>query len=262
MKKAYELKDKSELLVADGAGTLFDPGSVLPVYSFQGSFNKVCDIEVEFSTVMKYIGMDKFQHIKNLLYEQEVLEQFVDNFNRQPTDEDAEALYRGFKEQLYPSAVKTEEIPGVKKAAYELKEANIPLVMTTGYDRTMVNEIIKKLPWLDDVLLDSFTSSDVKKGRPAPYLIYHAMESAGIEDVSRVVKTGDTKVDIEASDNTCMPGVIVLSGNIKSKEDAEKINKMLDRKHLVVKSFVEVVNYVLDGTLGDKIRDLNLGGVI
>ena len=51
------------------------------------------------------------------------------------------------------------------------------------------------------------------EGRPAPYLIFHAMEAAGVVDVRRVATVGDTTLDLEAGANA---GVVwnvgVLSG--------------------------------------------------
>ncbi len=264
LRSAYELEGKPKLLVVDGAGTLFDPGSVVPAYAFQGSFknalnddgNPYC-IDVDFSTIMKWMGRDKLEHVKLLLKEPEVLEQFLRKNNRNPTDEDAKRFYNSFTEQLYPSAAKTEEIVGVKEAAYKLKDAGIPMVMTTGYDRRMVDETRKKLGWLDDVLLASFTASDVKKGRPAPYLIYHAMEKAGVDNPPYVVNVGDTKVDTESADNAHMPGIIVTSGSITNREEAEKVNREIGKKHLILPSLVEIVDCTLDGTLADRIKELN-----
>lgn len=264
MKPAYELLGKPKLLVVDGAGTLFDPGSIAPAYAFQRSFNntpeskdKLYGIEVALSTVMKYIGRDKLEHVKLLLSEQEVVEQFREKLGREPNEGDAQKLYKGFTEQIYPSAAQTEEIPGVKEAAFRLKEAGIPIVMTTGYDRTMVNEIRKKLPWLDDVLLASFTSSDVKKGRPAPYLIFHAMEAARIENAAYAINAGDTKVDTESADNAYMPGVVVLSGSITTSKEAKRINQEIERRHLIVPSLVDIINFTLDDTIVSRIRALN-----
>ena len=145
--------------------------------------------------------------------------------------------YGFFDEMLIDSAQKTKEIDGVKDAAYRLKDAGIPLVMTTGYFRNMVDATRKKLPWLDDVLLASFTSSDVKAGRPAPYLIYRAMEAALVENPAYAVNAGDT----ESADNAFMPGITVTSGSL-NKENAIKLNETLGREHLVLPSLVEIIN--------------------
>jgi len=240
----------------DEAGTLFDPGSVIPAYAFQAAFAEK-ELDVSFDTVMKYMGRQKQRHIALLLKEPEILKQFKNKYNRTPDDSDVEALYLGFKEQLYPSATKTEEIDGVKEAALRLKETDIPLIMTTGYDRKMVDETRKKLPWVDDILATSFTSSDVENGRPAPDMIYKAMEFSGLEDPAYAVKVGDTNVDMQAPDNAQMPGIIVTSGSIVDEERAEAINSELGRKHLVLPSLVEVIVFTMDGTLADRIKDLN-----
>jgi phosphoglycolate phosphatase-like HAD superfamily hydrolase len=128
--------------------------------------------------------------------------------------------------------------------------------MTTGYDRRMVNETSKKLPWLSDVLLASFTSNDVKKGRPAPYLIFHSMEAAGVENPAYAVKVGDTEVDMGAPDNAHMPGIIVLTGSLK-EESTEKVDETLNRKHLVLPSLEDVVDYAINDELGGIIKELN-----
>jgi len=263
MKPAYELKGKPQLLIVDGAGTLFDPGSVVPVFGFQAGFREYkpqdgpkFGYEPEFSLVMKYMGRAKLEHIKLLLKEQTVRDAFQRAYNREPTEADAQGIYESFKNQLYPAASRTEEIPGVKDAAFRLKDARIPLVMTTGYDRRMVDETRKRLPWLDDVLLASFTASDVKKARPAPFMIYRAMEAALVENPAYAVNAGDTEVDTESADNACMPGVTVTSGSLKQAE-AENLNETLGRKHLVLPSLVEIINHTLDGTIGDRIKALN-----
>ncbi|MFW8746091.1 HAD hydrolase-like protein, partial [Mesorhizobium japonicum] len=62
-------------------------------------------------------------------------------------------------------------------------------------------------------LLDAVvTTSDVRAGRPAPYLIHHAMELTGVADVRRVLAAGDTIVDLQAARNAGVITVGVLSG--------------------------------------------------
>jgi len=51
----------------------------------------------------------------------------------------------------------------------------------------------------------------VQEGRPAPYLIFHAMESTGVSSVHRVATVGDTAVDLRAAYNAgvrCNVGVL------------------------------------------------------
>ena len=44
--------------------------------------------------------------------------------------------------------------------------------------------------------------SDVPAGRPAPYMIFRAMERLGVTDVARVLVAGDTPRDLEAGTNS------------------------------------------------------------
>ena len=42
---------------------------------------------------------------------------------------------------------------------------------------------------------------DVAEGRPAPYLIFRAMEATGVSSVHRVANVGDTILDLRAGHN-------------------------------------------------------------
>ena len=265
LRPAYQLIGTPKLIITDGAGTLFDPGSLVPVFGFQDGFREYSPKDnpqkfgfaPAFDLVMKYMGRGKLEHVELLFSEAAVRDEFLLKYGREPSEEDVSGVYESFKEQLYPAAARTKEIPGVKEAAYRLKEARIPLVMTTGYDRKMVDETRKKLPWLDDVLLGSFTASDVKKARPAPYMIYRSMEAASVQNPAYAINVGDTLVDTQSADNARMPGIVVLSGSITTIDDAVDMDEDLGRRHIIVPSLVDIVNFVLDGTIADRIRNLN-----
>ena len=54
---------------------------------------------------------------------------------------------------------------------------------------------------------------DVKQGRPAPYMIFRAMEAAGTVNVRHVLNVGDTISDLQAAHNAGVGfSVGVLSG--------------------------------------------------
>ena len=239
------------MIIVDGAGTLFDPGSVVPAYAFQEEFSEK-GLDLPMDIVLKYMGMGKKDHIRLMLNEPDVQKQFVDEYNRNPNEKDVELFYQEFKSQLYPCAAKTLEIPGAKEAAFKLKEKGIKLALTTGYDRKMFEETRKKLPWLSKVVDYSVTNSEVIKGRPAPYMIHHAMEAMLIDNPSWAIKLGDTKVDLEAADNAHMPGILVMSGSVSNTEDAKKINAEIGRDHMLSPSLKEVVDYILDGTIVER----------
>ena len=72
------------------------------------------------------------------------------------------------------------------------------------------------LGWLRDGLVD--ISVDVEhtpqqRGRPAPFMIFHAMTQLDIQCVNEVVKVGDTPADMLEGANAGCRGIVgVLSG--------------------------------------------------
>lgn len=72
------------------------------------------------------------------------------------------------------------------------------------------------LGWLRDGLVDvSVDVEDVpgERGRPAPFMIFHAMEKLDVQNVQEVIKIGDTPADMLEGTNAGCRGVIgVLSG--------------------------------------------------
>jgi phosphonatase-like hydrolase len=91
-------------------------------------------------------------------------------------------------------------LPGVGDAFERLRAQGIRIALTTGFDREVMTNILAAVEWAP--LLDaSICSDDVDRGRPAPYLIYRAMERCGVVDVRQVAAVGDTRLDLEAAWN-------------------------------------------------------------
>jgi phosphoglycolate phosphatase-like HAD superfamily hydrolase len=65
----------------------------------------------------------------------------------------------------------------------------------------------------------SICSDEVPLGRPAPFMIFRAMEATGVTDVRCVIKVGDTALDLLAGRNAGVRGVVgVLSGSQSEEE--------------------------------------------
>lgn len=104
------------------------------------------------------------------------------------------------------------EIDGAGEAVAALKRAGIKVALTSGFDRGLVDLLVRRLGWerlFDRVL----ASNDAPAGRPAPYLIYRAMTDLNVHDVGRVAVIGDTPLDLQAAANARAGWIIgVLSG--------------------------------------------------
>ena len=86
------------------------------------------------------------------------------------------------------------------------------LATTTGFDREITIPIFRRLEW-EKYFAATICSDDVALGRPAPYMIFHAMESARVINVAEVIAVGDTPLDLQAGTNAGLRGVVgVLSG--------------------------------------------------
>jgi phosphonatase-like hydrolase len=104
------------------------------------------------------------------------------------------------------------EVDGAEAAFRQLKAAGVKLALTSGFDRGLVDLLVRRLRWegLFDLVL---SGGDAPAGRPAPFFIYRTMMDLGVHDVRRVAVVGDTPLDLQAGMNARAGWVIgVLSG--------------------------------------------------
>jgi phosphonatase-like hydrolase len=93
-----------------------------------------------------------------------------------------------------------------------LKSHNIACATTTGFYRSVTERILNSAGW-QETFAANICSDDVKNGRPAPFMIFRAMEATGVDDVRQVLNVGDTRLDLQAGIRAGVLGVIgVLTG--------------------------------------------------
>jgi phosphonatase-like hydrolase len=147
---------------------------------------------------------------------------------QQPEPDRVAAAFERFRVILADSYRKTPPValPGVEDALVELRGRGIRIALTTGFSDDIAQALLASLGWTvgdgDGHLLDAVvTTSQVRAGRPAPYLIHHAMELTGVTDVRAVLAAGDTVVDLLAAHNAGVIGVGVLTGALGRAQLAE-----------------------------------------
>ena len=124
-----------------------------------------------------------------------------------------EAVYAAFKDHL--QQVFTREaapVPGALATFAWLRAHHIKLALNTGFDRDTAQLLLNALGWqsMADAVI---CGDDVPQGRPAPYMIFRAMEACGITNVREVLTIGDTVSDLQAAFNAGVAvSVGVLSG--------------------------------------------------
>jgi phosphonatase-like hydrolase len=115
----------------------------------------------------------------------------------------AEQIYGTFRAHLserYASAG-VQAIPGAELAFRALRGRGVRVALNTGFDREITGLLLEALGWAEGVVDAVVCGDDVKQGRPAPYLIFRALEATGAGNVHRVANVGDTTLDLQAGYN-------------------------------------------------------------
>lgn len=125
-------------------------------------------------------------------------------------------IFQNFKSMLEEAYESMEIFP--QNNALELfdalKQKGILVVLNTGYNAQTANSLISKLGWIKGVHFDGLiTASDVTKNRPQPDMILQAMEQFHVQDAQKVIKVGDSVIDIEEGQNAgCKLSIGITTG--------------------------------------------------
>ena len=144
----------------------------------------------------------------------EVVRRFVEQKTPPGADRDklAADIYQEFSTQLSEVYRTVPPIAGAEEAIRKLGESGYLVAATTGFDREITTRIFRRLAW-ERYFVATVTSDDVVLGRPSPFMLFQAMESARVSSVAEVIAVGDTPLDLQAGSNARLRGVVgVLTG--------------------------------------------------
>lgn len=203
-----------DLVALDMAGTTIDDHGA--VYVALRRAVEETGAAVAAQDLQHWMGTDKVEAITALM-----------RLGRIEADKKAvAAAFRRFRALLDEFYLESPPValPGVEDAFATLRDRGVRIALTTGFDDSVAVPLLASLGWKagPGELLDAVvTTSQVRAGRPAPYLIHHAMELTGVADVRRVLAAGDTIVDLQAACNAGVIAVGVTTGAL-SREDLER----------------------------------------
>ncbi len=174
------------LVVFDLGGTVIEDAGHVPA-AFQAAL-AAHGYSVSEAAIAGFRGASKREVIRRIVGEQEG-----------PEDGVAERVYRTFQERLIGLFARhgVRPVEGVERALARLAGAGVKAAVTTGFDRRVTEEILGGLG-LKQMLDAVVCGDDVSAGRPAPYMIFRAMELAGVPSVHQVANVGDTTNDLQA----------------------------------------------------------------
>ncbi len=118
------------------------------------------------------------------------------------TEARVERAYARFRAELLSvyTVGSVAPVPGAAALMAQCRCAGVKVALNTGFDRALTAHLLTLLGWRDAV--DAVVcGDDVATGRPAPYLIFHAMEATGVIDIATVANVGDTVLDLGAGAN-------------------------------------------------------------
>jgi phosphonoacetaldehyde hydrolase len=200
---------KIKLAVLDTAGTVCDGpqdlrhiypnddlrGCKAPVIPFEELFKRH-HINLDWQLIRKPMGMFKKTHLKMLLEDGEIKEQFRREYGRDWTEKDLDGLYGEYLPLLNDAIVRPElakPIDGAKECIDKLREAGIIIGCDTGYTKASSTALNRVLEKDYNIIFDVTTNAEEVKGRPSPFMVFDCMDKANIYPVEAVVKVDDTE---------------------------------------------------------------------
>lgn len=193
------------MIVFDMAGTTVDEDNVvyktlqdaIVHYSYPVSLNQV----LEFGA-----GKEKLQAIIDIL----------ENTGFKVSSDTIDLIFAYFNDKLAKNydSLDVKPLPDVEHTFKHLKERNIKVVLNTGYNRKTAESLLVKLGWEQSNQFDLLiTASDVNNNRPQPDMILLAMSKLNILDPKKIIKVGDSTVDIQEGQNAeCLLSIGITSG--------------------------------------------------
>ncbi len=206
------MKHPIELVVFDIAGTTVqDNGEI--ARAFQTAL-KAYGYTVPVEKINPLMGYKKTDAIKKIL----------DEFENEPVSvayiNDIHQNFLKLMVDHYSSATEIKPLPHAEDVFAYLKNKNIKIGLDTGFPKEITDVIIDKLGWLQRAIVDHvISSSEVPAGRPFPYMIEALMLQTGVKDANKVIKVGDTEVDVfEGKNAGCLYSIAITTGAFTKEE--------------------------------------------
>jgi phosphonatase-like hydrolase len=211
------MKQEIELVVFDMAGTTVDEGNV--VYKTVQKVINDQGYTVSLNDVLNY-GAGKEKH-------QAIIDVLKGCTNSDDVEGTAQKAFSNFKKalEIAYSNLDVKSFEGTETLFRDLREKKIKVVLNTGYDFITANSLLAKLGWSVGGTIDALvTSDDVENGRPGGEMILKAMEITGIKNAEKVLKVGDSAIDIEEGKSAnCGMTAGVLTG-AQTREQIQTAN--------------------------------------
>ena len=248
------MENSIKAVIFDWAGTTIDYGCMAPKNVFVEIFKRM-GIAITDAEAREPMGQNKIDHIREILKMPAVSERWVKHYGSMWNEENVEKIYNDFIPlQVEVVANHAELIPGILELQNELRNRNIKIGSTTGYNREIMDVVSIKAAEQGYKPDSIVCSSDVVAGRPSPFMALKNAMDLNVYPLQNIVKVGDTVADIKEGVNACMWSVGVVASSNEMGLTIDKI-QLLDEKELelrkekIAKKFFDAGAHAVINTL-------------
>ena len=218
---------KVKACIFDLGGTIVDRYSITPLKSLIETFKRH-NINIRNDLIFKDMGIDKRIHIANILDDTNIYQKWFQEYKRNPEYNDVLKLHQLFKNIQLEKSHSIDIIPETYNTFEYLKNDNIKIGCTTGFDKQNAN-IIGRVLNNNLCKLDNIVSSTcVEKSRPHPNMIHKNMIDLDVLNPKTMIKIDDTNVGIKEGKNAGLWTVGVARWSTYMNVLPENYNNMND----------------------------------
>ena len=205
---------KLSAVIFDWAGTMVDFGSIAPVIAMRKAFAQE-GIALTDSEIRSGMGLAKRDHVTAILGSERVSGAWSARQGRDAVDADIDRICEALVPLMADAgAERAILIPGAAEIARALRAKGIRVGSTTGYTRAMMEPILERAAaqgYAPEVVV---CAGEAASGRPAPFMIWRALETLGCWPTASVLKVDDAPVGIlEGRNAGCLTVGVAASGN-------------------------------------------------
>ena len=185
-----------KLVILDWAGTTMDYGCCAPAVVFIEVFRNK-GIEISMEQARRPMGLHKREHIKALSQQPDIAEKWHDLYRRPVNDQDVDEMFADFQPlQMECLADYADLIPGTLETVAFLRQQGVIIGSTTGYFSEAMELLKTEAARRGYIPDNSVCATQVRYGRPEPWMVFQNMIDTGVYPPEAVVKIDDTKPGI------------------------------------------------------------------
>ena len=218
---------KIKACIFDLGGTIVDRYSITPLKSLIETF-KLHNINIRNDLIFKDMGINKKIHIGNILEDKYIFQKWFQIYKCNPDYNDVLKLHETFKTIQMEKSKNIDIIPETYNTFEYLKNDNIKIGTTTGFDKKNADIIGKVLNTYLCKLDNIVSSTCVKKSRPHSDMIYKNMIDLGVTNPKTMIKVDDTNIGIKEGKNAGLWTVGVARWSTYMNVLPENYNNMND----------------------------------